>query len=248
MVTVRFGRASNSATRVVTQEQHAFRLLGLLTFESFPDWVLAVLLDDPELDAEGLAENLWRRNSSNSTVTTRPESRGFACMTCSGCSPESAFMRRRAKKPGRPPSPAWWTATSPWRGWPKAGWAVFSCQPVQPLRSAYQSRWVGRTPTPCGTDHRLLRVEKANLVATAALARELARAPGMSLSRSLNTFFIWHAHWDDSLRTKENALDAARGRGPHAKPWCCSTWRRVPGAQQLAGIDQPSRTQPGALP
>ena len=196
-------------------EQNAFRLLGLLTFESFPDWVLAVLLDDPLLDAEGLAENLVEAQlvePDGDDETGEPRFRLHDLLRL--------FARERvqAEESEEARRAAITRVVDSYLALARVaeGGLGRVQMPVGAAAEFHLPVEVGRAHTDALRQRPLawLRVEKANLIATAALAREAGSwREAWSLSRALNTFFIWHAHWDDSLRTKEIALDAARRAG-----------------------------------
>lgn len=196
-------------------EQNAFRLLGLLTYESFPDWVLAVLLDDPALDAEGLAENLVEAQlvePDGDDETGEPRFRLHDLLRLFARERVQAEEREAARQAAIVRVVDSYLAL--------ARVAEGGLGRVQPPGGAAAEL---RLPFEVGRAHAdalrhrplaWLRVEKVNLVATAALAQQAGLwRQAWSLSRALNTFFIWHAHWDDSLQIKEIALDAARQAG-----------------------------------
>ncbi|HEX6569280.1 MAG TPA: tetratricopeptide repeat protein [Acidimicrobiales bacterium] len=197
------------------QEQRAFRLLGLVTFRTFPAWVFAPLLDDREVDAEGLVEDLVDAQlvePDDEDETGEPRFRLHDLLRL--------FARERVDE----------EETAEVR---QA--AVARVVDAYLALATVAEAGLGRVaepgdvltepdlPVPIGRGHAealarrplaWLRIEKANLVAAAVQARDRGLwRQAWSLSRTLNTFFIWHAHWDDSLRVKEVALDAARQAG-----------------------------------
>jgi tetratricopeptide (TPR) repeat protein len=196
-------------------EQRAFRLLGLLNVQSFPAWVIAVLLDDPAVDAEDLAEDLVEAQlvePDGDDETGEPRFRLhdllrlFARERVDAEEPEEARQAAIARVVDAYLALAGLADSGLGRVQEPDGAAA---EPGLPVR-------VGQAHADA-LRHRPLawmRIEKANLVATAALAREAGLwRQAWSISRALNTFLIWHAHWDDSRRVKEIALDAAGRAG-----------------------------------
>jgi tetratricopeptide (TPR) repeat protein len=199
------------------RERRAFRRLGLLTVASFPAWVLAVLLDEDgdgdDLDAEELAESLVEAQLIEPDGDDETGEPRFGLHDLL-----RLFARERVE-------------AEETDGARRA--AVTRVADAYLALARVAERGLGRVPGPADAEAALpvavgrahaealrsgplawLRVEKANLVATAVLARDSGLWPqAWGISRAMNTFFIWHAHWDDSLRVKDVALDATRRAG-----------------------------------
>ncbi len=193
------------------REQQAFRRLGLLPFTDFPAWVVAVLLDAPKHDAQAALDELVDAQLVESGADDdigEPRYRLHDLLRL--------FARERleAEEDGE----ARLAATT------RVVDAHLALAHIAEsgLGDALAARLDPAAPMPVeiGAAHEAalrqrplawLQIEKANLVAAAVLARDAGLwEPAVSLSRALNTFFIWHAHWDDSFKMKNVALDAAQ--------------------------------------
>jgi tetratricopeptide (TPR) repeat protein len=196
-------------------EQRAFRLLGLLTAPTFPGWVAGVLLGDPGVDGEDLVERLVEAQlvePEGDDELGEPRYRLHDLLR--------VFGRERAEAEEAEPerlaavtrlvnaylSLARWANEGLGRVDDPADATARPGPPVEVGRAHAQA--LRRAPLTW------LRAEKTSLIAAVGLAH----ASGLwrdawSLSRTLNTFFIWHAHWEDSLQVKELALDATRQAG-----------------------------------
>ncbi|HEX6418388.1 MAG TPA: tetratricopeptide repeat protein [Acidimicrobiales bacterium] len=196
-------------------EQRAFRLLGLLTFRSFPAWVIAVLLDDPDIDAEDLAEDLVDAQllePDGADETGEPRFRLHDLLRL--------FARERVD--GEEPEQAGQAAVTRIVDTYLA-LATVAEAGLGRVQRADEQAAAPDLPLTVGRGHAdalgrrplaWLRIEKDNLVAAAVQARDAGLwRQAWGISRTLNSFFIWHAHWDDSLRVKDVALDAARRAG-----------------------------------
>lgn len=206
-------------------EQRAFRLLGLLTARTFPAWPIAVLLDDAnrgtdgEADAEELAEGLVDAQLlelDGVDETGEPRYRLHDLLRL--------FARERveAEEPEDVRTAAVTRVVDAYLALAQAAQhAVNRIEAeAEPDDAAARGAAAPEPPVPVGWSHARalrdeplawMRAEKSNVVAAAEQARAAGLFPqAWRLSRTLNTFFIWHAHWDDSLRLKEVALDAAR--------------------------------------
>ena len=196
-------------------EQRAFRLLGLLTALTFPGWVVGVLLGDPAVDGEELAERLVEAQllepaGDDETTETRYHLHDLL----------RVFSRERveadeAEQDRLAAITRLIDAYLALAQWANAGLGRADDPPAATGRGD-PPVLVGRAHAQALRERPLtwLRVETANLAA----AVDLAHASGLwrqawSLSRALDTFFVWHAHWEVSLQVKELALDATRRAG-----------------------------------
>jgi tetratricopeptide (TPR) repeat protein len=199
-------------------EGRAFRLLGLLTARSFPAWPIAVLLDDPDVDAEELAESLVDAQLlelEGVDETGEPRYRFHDLLRL--------FARERVD--AEEPEPARQAAVTRVVDayLSLAQTAQRAVNRIEVKEDATDVAGGTEPPVPVGWAHgralqekplAWMRAEKLNVVAAAVQARDAGLyRQAWQLSRTLNTFFIWHAHWDESLHVKQVALDAAQRAG-----------------------------------
>jgi tetratricopeptide (TPR) repeat protein/glycosyltransferase involved in cell wall biosynthesis len=196
-------------------EQRAFRMLGLLTAPSFPGWVIGVLLGDPTVDGEDLAERLVEAQlvepeGDDETTETRYRLHDLLRVFSRELVEAEESEQDRLAAVTRLVD-AYLALAS----WADAGLGRADDPPEATGRRNPPVR-VGQAHAEAlrQTPLTWLRVEKASLVAAVAVAH----ASGLwrqawSLSRALNTFFVWQAHCEDSLQVKEVALDATRRAG-----------------------------------
>jgi tetratricopeptide (TPR) repeat protein len=193
-------------------EQRAFRLLGLLTTPDFPAWVVGVLLGEPGVDDEDLVERLVEAQLVEPEAmdeTAEPRYRLHDLLR--------VFSRERAEAEETEQDrlaavTRLLDAYLALARWADAGLGRADDPPEANDRAEPPVR-VGRAHAEAlrRTPLSWLRVEKASLTAAVTLAhRSGLWRHAWSLSRTLNTFFLWHAHWEDSLQVKELALDATR--------------------------------------
>ncbi|HEV7759343.1 MAG TPA: tetratricopeptide repeat protein [Acidimicrobiales bacterium] len=196
-------------------EQRAFRLLGLLTVRSFPSWPLAVLLDGGDVDAEELAESLVDAQllePDGSDETGEPRFRLHDLLRLFARERVEAEETEDARQAAVTRVVDAYLAL-----------ALVAQRAVNRIDAEDADAAAGSPPVPVGWAHERalrekplawMRAEKSNVVATAVQARDAGLwRQAWRLSRTLNTFFIWHAHWDDSLLVKQVALDATRRAG-----------------------------------